>query len=93
MVTDGTRGFDVDRTYVRVVERRPDGFVEFCFSIGDPSLFVEMLLNEPAFAEFCQEHHAELIESVPPPAVPTEQDDEVEDWDWSLHDATHRRFR
>lgn len=41
--------------WVRVIERRPDGFVEFAFSIGDPALAVELILPEPAFAMFCAE--------------------------------------
>ena len=57
-------GFDTSRTFVRVVEHRPDGFVEFHFSIGEPSLFVEMLLTEPAFAEFCALHRTELLDPI-----------------------------
>lgn len=66
---------------MRVIERRPDGFVEFHFSIGDPTLFVEMLLTEPAFEEFCSENQTE---SMGPP--------DIDEWSWTMHDATHRRF-
>lgn len=41
--------------WVRVLAHRPDGFVEFAFSIGDPALAVELILPEPAFAAFCAE--------------------------------------
>ena len=75
-------GFDTARTFVRVIERRPDGFVEFHFSIGDPTLFVEMLLTESAFEEFCSVNHAEPIG----PLVG------IDEWSWTMRDATHRRF-
>ena len=88
-------GFDTSRTFVRVVEHRPDGFVEFHFSIGEPSLFVEMFLSEAAFAEFCSLHHAELLDPVVHSEHEDEPDDdhEVDDWDWTMRDAAQRRFR
>ena len=88
-------GFDTTRRFVRVVEHRADGFVEFRFSIGDPSLFVEMFLGEAAFAEFCSLNHTELLDPVVHSEFEDEPDDdhEVADWDWTLRDAAHRRFR
>lgn len=79
---------DTTKRFVRVVEHRADGFVEFRFSIGEPSLFVEMLLGETAYAEFCSLNDVTVL----PPLEPG-VDDEVDDWDWTLHDAAHRRFR
>jgi len=84
-------GFDTTRRYVQVVEHRADGFVEFRFSIGEPSLFVEMMLSESAFAEFCSLNQTELL--APLPAVDTQDADEIDDWDWTMHDAVQRRFR
>ena len=46
-------GFDANRRYVRVCERRLDGFVEFEFAIGDPALCVELMLKEDDFHTFC----------------------------------------
>ena len=46
-------GFDAARRYVRVCERRSDGFVEFEFAIGDPALCVELMLREADFHAFC----------------------------------------
>jgi len=88
-------GFDTSRTFVRVVEHRPDGFVEFHFSIGEPSLFVEMLLTEPAFAEFCALHRTELLDPIVHSDTENEPDVDhvVDDWDWTMHDAAQRRFR
>lgn len=39
--------------FVRVLAERPEGFIEFEFAIGDPSLCVELILPRRAFAEFC----------------------------------------
>lgn len=55
-------GFDPERRYVRVCERRPDGFIEFEFSIGDPALCCELMLPEPAFHEFCLVNDVILLE-------------------------------
>lgn len=46
-------GFDANRRYVRICERRADGFVEFEFAIGDPALCVELMLKEADFHAFC----------------------------------------
>lgn len=40
--------------YVRVTRVRDQRFVEFDFSIGDPSLFVELVLPFAQFQQFCQ---------------------------------------
>lgn len=47
-------GFEQLTKYVRV--RSPDDarFVEFDFAIGEPSLFVELLMPKAAFEQFCQ---------------------------------------
>jgi phenol hydroxylase P0 protein len=47
--------------YVRVRERHPGGFVEFDFAIGDPGLYVELILPEPAFVAFCTANQAERL--------------------------------
>jgi phenol hydroxylase P0 protein len=96
------RGFDTRRRFVRVVERRPDGFVEFHFSIGDPSLFVEMLLSGPAFDEFCASNAVDVLGPLdavhddPLAGVVDDDTDEVDGavaaFAWTVHDATHRRF-
>jgi phenol/toluene 2-monooxygenase (NADH) P0/A0 len=50
------------RKYVRVIERRPDGFVAFEFSIGWPELAVELLLPASAFDEFCAAQRVQRVE-------------------------------
>ncbi len=39
--------------YVRVTGTRGNRFVEFDFAIGDPRLYVELLLPFKEFQEFC----------------------------------------
>ena len=80
-------GFDTSWKFVRVVERRPDGFVEFQFAIGDPEIFVEMIMSPTAFAEFCELNEVTMLA----PSLPHGADES--DWDWNLHDAVHRRFK
>lgn len=41
------------KRYVHVTNRERVGFVEFNFSINDPSLFLEMILPLKAFDDFC----------------------------------------
>lgn len=81
---------DLNRKFVRLIERRPDGFVEFEFAIGDPELFAEMLLPSEAYESFCQSNHVVFLE---PREASAEGEDESEDWNWNLHQATHQRFR
>ncbi|KAB7627739.1 phenol hydroxylase subunit [Verminephrobacter eiseniae] len=48
---------DLQRRYVRLLERRGDGLVSFEFSIGWPELAVELMLPSAAFDEFCARNH------------------------------------
>ena len=67
--------FDVSRTFVRVIDVRDDGFVEFAFAIGDPELEVELLMHTAAFEEFCAVNDVEVVDPDRHPAA------------WGLHDA------
>ena len=44
----------LEQAFVRVTNRRADGFVEFDFSLDGPDLYLEMILPESAFQEFCR---------------------------------------
>lgn len=77
---------DTTRRFVRLSGERPNGFVEFEFAIGEPEIFVEMILPRLAFAEFCTANRVEIL----PPRDP---DAPQGDWDWRLADATHTRFK
>lgn len=79
---------DVSRKFVRLVERRTDGFVEFEFAIGEPELYAEMLLPAEAYDSFCQVNGVIFLEPRDPGG-----EEEAGDWDWNLHQATHQRFR
>lgn len=69
---DAPPAFDVRQRYVRLLQVRPDGFVEFEFAIGEPELAVELILPADAYREFCR--HNEVIELTPiRPTAPTSQ--------------------
>ena len=76
---------DITRKYARLIERRKDGFVEFEFAIGEPELFVEMVLPNDAYEAFCRQNQVELL--------PSRDETVVSDWEWRLHEASHQRFR
>ena len=75
--------FDTTRRYVRVCEQRPDGFIEFEFSIGTPELCVELMLPEAAFHEFCLANEVIVLE----PAQPGQGD-----WAARLNTASRQGF-
>lgn len=74
--------FDATRRYVRVCQERADGFVEFEFAIGEPEMFVELMLPMPAFHEFCLANGVILLEPLA----------EEGDWVQRLNNASHREY-
>lgn len=78
---------DTDRRFVRVRALRPDGFVEFEFALGEPGLFVELVLRPEAFDEFCATNQVRFL----PPD--DDGDEPPDDWAWRLADAREKRFR
>ena len=81
-----TLPMDTTRRFVRFSSERPNGFIEFEVAIGEPEIFVEMILGREAFAEFCAANRVEML-------PPREPDAPQGDWDWRLADATHTRFK
>jgi phenol/toluene 2-monooxygenase (NADH) P0/A0 len=79
--------FDPNQKFVRVNELRKDGFVEFEFAVGEPELFVEMILPAASFEEFCQ---VNAVTRLAPNDAESTQDDA---WNWRLRDAREHRFR
>jgi phenol/toluene 2-monooxygenase (NADH) P0/A0 len=79
---------DTTLRFVRVRHRRPNGLVEFDFAIGEPELFVEMILPAAAFTDFCATQQAVVLPDEPTPAEAPK-----DDWDWRMTDATHTRFK
>jgi len=43
----------LDKKFVRVRNIRADGLVEFDFAISAPEIFVELIMPEVAFRDFC----------------------------------------
>lgn len=86
--------FDPTRKFVRVTELRPDGFVEFDFALGEPELFVEMILPAEAFDEFCAHNRVSFVDETSRLKLDSSEDEASrEEWNWSLRDATHQRFK
>lgn len=73
--------FDPARKYVRVCAERPDGFVEFEFAIGDPALFVELMLPAAAFRDFCTANEVVVLSPL---------EGEHGDWAARLNEAVRR---
>ncbi|GAA4000240.1 hypothetical protein GCM10022279_24930 [Comamonas faecalis] len=82
--------WDIERRYIRIVQEHDSGMVEFEFAVGEPGLFVEMVLPRAEFDDFCttqgvQPTHGALPEQ--------EQGSAAHEWDWSLRAAREQHFR
>jgi phenol hydroxylase P0 protein len=58
---NGTENPDTAKRYVRVIQRRADGFIEFHFAIGHTEYFAELMLKEKDFQVFCAENKVEFL--------------------------------
>ena len=81
--------FDTTHKFVRVIETRQDRMVGFEFAIGEPELFVELMMPAAAFKAFCESNQVTLLA----PEGKQQNDEPQNDWDWSLRQATHQRFK
>lgn len=61
---EGTGSVATLRRFVRVTARR-EHWVEFEFSIGDPALCVELIMQPEQFAQFCRANQAERLTEGP----------------------------
>ena len=77
---------DLSQKFVRLIERRADGLVEFEFSIGDPELFAEMLLPADAYEDFCRINAVTVLDGE------RKEVDQGSGLGWSLHEANARRY-
>ena len=68
--------FDDLTRYVRIRKVIDDKFVEFDFAIGDPSLYVELVLPTAAFNQFCKHNNVTLMTEEQAAAV----DADMEKW-------------
>ena len=76
---DGMRSepqFDQLTKYVRVRSSGSSRFVEFDFAIGDPALFVELIMPRGAFDHFCKANNVVFMTEEQQQAV----DIEMEKW-------------
>lgn len=88
-VMSNTPTFNPQLKFVRIIETHANGLVEFEFAVGEPGLFVELLMAQAAFDEFCAMHGV-----VPTlgPLQPAQSNPEQE-WDWSLRAAREQHLR
>lgn len=78
---------DISRRFVRVTGEHKNGFVEFDYAVGEPEVFVELVLPIEAFDDFCEINHVKLL--------PSEHtlSDQKSDWEWRISDATKVRIK
>lgn len=62
--------------YIRVRSQPEERFVEFDFAIGDPSLFVELIMPKNCFEIFCKNNQVIEMTEAQIAAV----DEEMEKW-------------
>lgn len=75
--------FNSLKRYVRIRGVINDKFVEFDFAIGDPSLYVELVLPRAAFKAFCEHNQVEMMTSEQSDAV----DADMEKWRYGESDS------
>lgn len=83
--------FDITRKFVRVMRTLPNGLIEFEFAVGDPDVAAELVMPKAAFDEFCAANQVEILTTEK--AAPLDADAADADFHWSLHQATHQRFK
>ena len=82
--------FDTRARFVRVIETRANGMVVFEFAVGEPQLFVELLMPRMQFEAFCAQQGVTPTHGPLESAVAGSAEHE---WDWSLRAAREQRFR
>ena len=88
-----TQPMDTSQRFVRVRNRRPNGFIDFDFAIGEPEVFVELILGEADFNEFCATNKVIVLPPLDSGDIEAGQAEARSDWDWRLCDATTTRFK
>ncbi|WP_417227509.1 phenol hydroxylase subunit [Amphritea sp.] len=68
--------------YVRVRSPEHARFVEFDFAIGDPALFVELIMPQKVFDQFCQTNNVVFMTQAQQDAV------DIEMKKWRYGEAT-----
>lgn len=55
---------DTNKRWVNILRKTKNGFVEFEFFVSDKDLYIELILPEAAFKEFCLNNHIVVEESI-----------------------------
>ena len=84
-----TNEFNPSKKYVRIIETHANGLVAFEFAVGEPELFVELLMASQAFDAFCAMHGVTPTHG----RLPARPDSTAQEWDWSLHAAREQHTR
>lgn len=59
--TEKQDGFDPGKRYVRITGIRGNNLIEFDFSIGEPEIYVELVLPFNAFQTFCAHNDVKYL--------------------------------
>lgn len=70
------QSFDQMTRWIRVRSEPGARFVEFDFAIGHPDLFVELVLPQAAFAQFCEHNRVVHMDE----AMARQLDDDMVKW-------------
>jgi phenol hydroxylase P0 protein len=81
--------FNTNLKFVRIIETHANGLVEFEFAVGEPELFVELLMAQAPFDEFCAMHEVTPTQGRLQPV----QSIQEQEWDWSLRAAREQHLR
>lgn len=81
--------FNPDKKFVRIIQTHATGLVEFEFAVGEPELFVELLMGQAAFDEFCAIHGVTPTKS----HLAQASNPDTQEWDWSLRAAREQQIR
>jgi phenol hydroxylase P0 protein len=84
-----TPNFNTNLKFVRIIETHTNGLVEFEFAVGEPELFVELLMAQTPFDEFCAMHGVMPTQG----RLASTQSPEEQEWDWSLRAAREQSLR
>lgn len=81
--------FNPNLKFVRIIEQHANGLVEFEFAVGEPELFVELLMAQAQFDELCVMHGVTPTQG----RLAAGQSPEEQEWDWSLRAAREQHLR
>lgn len=81
-----------DAKWIRIISEKRHGLIEFEFAVGEPGLYVEMIMARAEFDDFCQMH--QLVPTLGP--LPERTNVDAADdgsFDWNLREARTQHFR